>query len=131
MTWVLLPLMMMKSCIGIASLGCSYRNTETEVHQSGTAILLDSPCCHIRGMLRSKAVTSQSAANARGPLRSDQYYTMRNFDLILLRQKKFVLNLLVSKSTSIKNTKCCLNNLFLQQPTEPYINYVKPQLKST
>jgi len=60
----------------------------------------------------------------------DKDYTMREFDLIPLRQKKFVQNQVVTKSTGIKNTKYWLNNLFLKQLMEPYINYVKPQLKS-
>lgn len=55
---------------------------------------------------------------------------MHKPDLIPPRQKKFVLNQVVTKSTCIKNPEYWLNNLFLQQPTEPYINYVKPQLKS-
>lgn len=55
---------------------------------------------------------------------------MHKFDLIPLRENKFVLNWVVTESTYMKNTKYWLNNFFLKQPTEPYINYVKLQLKS-
>lgn len=81
-------------------------------------------------MHRSDAVTLQKPRSTRGLLSSDEEYTRRKFDLISLRQKKFVLNRAATKSTCIKNTKHWLNNLFLKRSTEPYINYVKPQLKN-
>lgn len=92
--------------------------------------------CHWTPVLASKSdqqrrschYKSDTQSKCCGTLGSDEDYTMPTSDLIPLTQMAFILNWVVTKSTCIKDIKHWLNNLFLKQPREPYVNYVKPQL---